>query len=621
MKQDFLDFLKYKAYKLRYDSIISTTQAGSGHVTSCLSTADIVTVLFFHAMKFDPNNFENSNNDNFILSKGHAAPVLYSVWHELGVLSEKDLLTLRQFDSVLEGHPTPRFNKVQAATGSLGQGLSIATGIALSAKLDKKDFYTYVLIGDSESTEGQIWEAVELAYYYQLDNLIAILDVNRLGQSGETIEGWDVERHENKFKAFGWQTQIVNGHNIKELVQALDEFKTSQNNKPKIIIAKTVKGYGIESVENKNGYHGKAFTKDELPKILNELNKRFPQEAHYKESFQWNPKLSNKNDKEFEPIHIKLPTVDFDKNEKLATRKAYGIALEALDNVCDNFVVLDAEVKNSTFSQTLEKKDKTKFIECFIAEQNMISMAVGLSTKNKITFSSTFACFLTRAFDQLRMAAISRASLRVCGSHAGVSIGEDGPSQMGLEDIAMFRTLPDSIILYPCDAISTYKCVELISNYNSGISYLRTTRPETPIIYQDDEQFQIGGCKVLKESAEDKACIIAAGITLFEALKAYEKLKEEDIFVSVIDLYSIKPIDKKTILETIKKHKKVITVEDHYLQGGIGEAITYVLRNENIKIKCLAVNKLPRSGSKDKLMAFEAIDVDAIAQAIKEIMI
>ncbi len=315
-----------------------------------------------------------------------------------------------------------------------------------------------------------------------------------------------------------------------------------------------------------------------------------------------------------------LPIPIYKKDEKLATRKAYGQALASLDNVCDNFLSLDAEVKNSTFAQTLEQKDSKKFIQCFIAEQNMISMAVGLTTQGKITFSSTFACFLSRAFDQLRMAAISRSPLRVCGSHCGVSIGEDGPSQMGLEDIAMFRSIPNSIIFYPSDAVSTYKLVELMANYNNGISYLRTTRPDTSIIYGNNEKFKIGGCKVLQENIQDKVCIIAAGITLYESLKAYEELKKENIVCSVIDLYSVKPIDIKTILRLVNNHKKVITVEDHYLEGGLGQAVTYELRNENIQIECLAVTQLPRSGTKVKLMTFEDIDAKAIIKVVKSII-
>ncbi|MDR3646495.1 MAG: transketolase [Candidatus Babeliales bacterium] len=652
MNKNIINLLEHKAYKLRYLSIISTTQAGSGHVTSCLSAADIVAALFFYAMSFDPQDSHNTNNDRFILSKGHAAPLLYAAWQQVGVLSQDDILTLRQFDSVLEGHPTPRFNKIEAATGSLGQGLSVGVGIAMSAKLDQHDFYTYVLIGDSESSEGQIWEAAQIASYYKLDNLVAILDVNRLGQTGETMQGWDVQNYQAKFKAFGWDTIIINGHDMCEIVNALDQVR-KLSGKPIVIIAKTIKGYGVAMAENKNGFHGRAFTKEELPEVLQELHDKFSQAAEYKENEDLSPfdtilqkqnhsgrterdksvrvlrpaqdvrDFNNPNPNGFGENHknkFTLPTPSYKQDEKIATRKVYGQALVELDDVCDNLLSLDAEVKNSTFAQILETKDAKKFIQCFIAEQNMISMAVGLTSRGKITFSSTFACFLSRAFDSLRMAAISRSPLRVCGSHAGVSIGQDGPSQMGLEDIAMFRVLPNSIILYPSDAVSTYKCVELMANYNDGISYLRTTRSDTPIIYKNSEDFKIGGCKVLYTNPQDKACIIAAGITLHEALKAYEELKKEGIKVAIIDLYCVKPIDVKTILETVGKYKKIITVEDHYLEGGLGQAVAFELRNANIQVECLAVTKLPRSGTMQELLAFEDIDARAIIRAVKKII-
>lgn len=616
MNKNLKNFLEFKAYKLRYLSIISTSQAGSGHPTSCLSAADIMSVLFFYSMHFDPKNSTNPNNDRFILSKGHASPVLYAVWEEIGVLKEEDLLTLRQFDSVLEGHPTPRFDRIEAATGSLGQGLSVGLGIALSAKLDKRNFKTYVLLGDSEVSEGQIWEAIQLASHYKFNNLIAILDMNRLGQANETMEGWNLKDYEKKFKAFGWKTIIVDGHNILKIAKALDSCKNSKT--PSIIIAKTVKGHGIKSVENKNGYHGKAFKLDELSNILNELNNRFPKQAKYENDFKWKPKIPKYKNEKIKSEKIKLPNPKYKIGEKIKTRKAYGESLAVLGDYCPQLLSLDGEVKNSTYSEILEKKYPKKFIECFIAEQNMVSMAVGLTSRNKICFVSTFSSFLSRAFDQLRMAAISRSSLRVCGSHCGVSIGQDGPSQMGLEDIAMMRTLPESVVLYPSDAVSTYRLVEQMANYNDGISYLRTTRSETKVIYPKNEKFEIGGCKVLHQSNNDVCCVIGAGITLLEALKAYEELKKEEILISVIDLYSIKPIDTETIFEVAKKSKsKIITVEDHYLQGGLGEAVSFELKNSGVEIQCLAVNKLPHSGKPEELARFENIDANAIINHVK----
>ena len=619
MTSSLKKYLEYKAFKLRYESIISTTQAGSGHPTSALSAADLIAVLFFYTMHYDPKDPKNSNNDRFILSKGHAAPVLYAAWQQVGVISEKTLLTLRKFDSVLEGHPTTRFKYIEAATGSLGQGLSIGTGIALSAKIDKRDFYTYVLMGDSEVAEGQVWEAAEIASYYKLDNLIAIIDVNNLGQSGQTMSDYNLEDYVKKFKAFGWHTIKVDGHNILKIAQAFDKAKKNKK-KPTIIIAKTIKGYGIKSVEGKNGYHGKIFKKSDLAKILKELYTRFPEAAEYDENYKWKPLVPTNNHKNL-PEKFKLKNCNFKIGDEIATRKVYGEALAALAQVCPQLLSLDAEVKNSTFAELLEEKDSNKFIQCFIAEQNMISMAVGLTTRQKITFSSTFASFLSRAFDQLRMAAISKSALRVCGSHCGVSIGQDGPSQMGLEDIAMFRTLPDSIIFYPCDAVSTYKLVEQMANYHEGISYLRTTRPQTKVIYNNDEKFIIGGCKIIKQSKADKACIIAAGITLHEALKAYDSLKKENIFISIIDLYCVKPLDFKTLLKLAQKsNNKIITVEDHYLEGGLGQTVVYELRNHNIEIECLAVTKLPRSGEPEELMDYEDISSRAIINKVKKII-
>ncbi len=617
-----ISLLKHKAYMMRLACLKATTYAGSGHLTSCLSAADLVAALFFYAMKYDPYNPDNPENDQFILSKGHAAPLLYAAWQAAGVLTNQDILTLRQFNSVLEGHPTPRFSYVKVATGSLGQGLSIGAGMALSARLDTYDFRTYVLMGDSETTEGSVWEAAEISAYYNLDNLIGIIDVNRLGQSTATIEGHDLERYKVKFEAFGWKALAINGHDMTEIVHALDAARATQN-QPVVIIAKTIKGYGLRNVENKEDYHGKAMSLDELPHLIRELEERFPHESetslpehHLHHAFPINRDAVKPH---VYPL-LKLPfdqlSASIDQEE--ATRKAYGEALAALGEVSPNVVSLDAEVKNSTFADIFEKKFPERFFQCFVAEQNMVGMGVGLAAQGKIPFISTFAAFMTRAHDQIRMAAISRSPLRLVGSHAGVSIGEDGPSQMGLEDIALMRDLPDSIVLYPCDAMSTYKLVELMANYNSGISYLRTTRGRTPSVYGPTQLFTIGGCTVLKQSPQDSVCIIAAGITLFEALKAHAQLAQEGIFISIIDCYCIKPLNTSTLVTTaLAAGKRVITVEDHYLQGGLGEAVTYALRNNDITIECLAVTKLPRSGKPEELMHYERIDAAAIIQTVK----
>jgi transketolase len=613
-------FLAHKAYALRVSSILATTQAGSGHPTSSLSAADIVAVLFFYAMRFDPKNPNNPNNDRFILSKGHASPVLYAVWKELGVVSEKELLTLRTFDSVLEGHPTPRFSRSEAATGSLGQGLSIGLGMSLAARLDDLDFRTYVLMGDSEVAEGSVWEAAEVAAYYKADNLIAFIDVNRLGQTGQTMEGYDLEDYARKFAAFGWKTIMIDGHSISEIMRACDEAKKTKG-QPTIIIAKTVKGYGVDLAANKNGFHGKPFSKEELPEVLASLKNNFKEAAAYQETEAWQPQLPAEKKLSSQKRKNALPLPAFKKEEKIPTRVAYGKALAALGSVDESVVSLDAEVKNSTYAELFEAAHPKRFFQCFIAEQNMIGMAVGLNTRGKKPYASTFACFLSRAYDQIRMAAIGKSTLKLVGSHAGVSIGEDGPSQMGLEDIAMLRAVPNSAILYPCDAVSTWKLVGQMADYDAGISYLRTTRMATPVIYDTQEEFVIGGCKVLRNNKSgNRACVVAAGITVVEALKAYELLKKEKIEIAVIDLYSVKPLDEKTLLDVARSSNNcMVTVEDHYQEGGLGEAVMYAVRNSGVKVECLAVSKLPRSGKPEELMAYEGIDAQAIVAAVKKL--
>lgn len=613
-------FLEYKAYTMRRDSLLMTAQAGSGHLTSALSCADIVAALFFYAMRYDPDNFNNPQNDRFILSKGHASPILYAAWKELGKVSEEELLTYRQFGSPLEGHATLRFAYAQAATGSLGMGLSIGAGIALAGILDKRDYYTYVLMGDSEISEGSIWEAAQIAAHYKLSRLIGIVDCNRLGQSTQTMHGYHAQRYAQKFEAFGWKAVIIDGHDMQQIVSALEKSRMSED-KPFVIIAKTIKGYGIERMENKEGFHGKAFPKEDLEEVLNQLERRFANGNH--NFYSWAPREPSEKDI-VEPLQkeIPLPTLTINENEEVATRKAYGLALQEIGSNDRSIVCLDAEVKNSTFSELFEKAYPERFFQCFVAEQNMVSMAVGLQRQGKIPFISTFASFLTRAYDQLRMAAIGTAALRVCGSHAGVSIGQDGPSQMGLEDIALFRTLPRSVIFYPSDAYSTAAMVGLMANYHEGISYIRTTRGDTSLIYKKEQRFGIGGCNILRTSNKDSLVVVAAGITLHEALKAYEQLYKENIFITVVDLYSIKPLDEST-LKTCAKNacNRLITVEDHYIQGGMGDAVSYALRNLGIRIECLAVKELPMSGSPEELLSWAGIDAAAIIKKVKEVVL
>ncbi len=618
-----ISFLEHVAYDMRKWSIKMTSNAGSGHATSALSAADIMAVLFFQIMQYDPNNYENPNNDRFILSKGHAAPILYAAWKEVGILSEDDLLTYRQFNSALEGHPTRRFSYAEAATGSLGTGLSIGVGEALNAKLDKRDYYTYVLLGDSEMSEGSVWEAIQIANYYRLNNLIGIIDCNRLGQSTPTmqaLEGNEPERFAQMVKSFGWQPMIVDGHDIPLLIEAFTDAKKSTQ--PVMVIAKTKKGYGVDLVEDKEGFHGKSLKPEDEHKALAQLEKRFSAAAHYAEGKNFEPEKPK--DEKFFPLDaaaIEMPTPTYTKGKEIPTRKAYGQALVALGGVSAAVISLDAEVKNSTFAELFENAYPDRFIQCFIAEQNMVSMGVGFERRGKIPFISTFACFLTRAHDQIRMAAIGTSPLRITGSHAGVSIGQDGPSQMGLEDIAMMRTLPGSIVFYPSDAVSTYKLVNQMARYCDGISYLRTTRMATPVIYDNTEQFPIGGCKVVRQSNNDQVCVIGAGITLHEALKAHDQLKKDGIMISVIDLYCVKPLDAKTISVIAKaSNNRIITVEDHYPQGGLGEAVTAAVCNDDFTIVRLAVDTLPRSGKPAELLSEMGIDAAAIIKQVRELI-
>jgi transketolase len=481
--------------------------------------------------------------------------------------------------------------------------------------MDNNNIMIYVLLGDAEIIEGSVWEAVQLAAFYSLSNIIAIVDCNRLGQSSATIVGHDLEKDRQRFESFGWHAQIVDGHNIEQLVEIVDDAKVIKD-KPKVILANTIKGKGISWLEDKQGFHGKALPPEEYELAKKDLLSSCPsglsqKEKHFVPSMLDGP-FVYKGDKSWI-----MPPSSYNKEDLLPTRKAFGQSLAALGNVCDRIVSLDAEVKNSTYAQIFEEFHPKRFVQCFVAEQNMVSMAVGMHRRNKIPFVSTFSCFFSRAHDQIRMSAIGQSALRLVGSHAGVSIGHDGPSQMGLEDICMMRALPQSIVLYPCDAQSTWKLVNQMSNYHDGISYLRTTRSSTPVLYDKNEEFIIGGCKVLYESKNDIACVIAAGITLHEALSAYCILQQQGIAITVIDCYSIKPLDEQTIARcTQQANKKVITVEDHYLQGGIGEAITYALRNKNVHVTCLAVTDLPRSGSLQELLSWAKIDAQAIVNQV-----
>ena len=599
---------------IRYYILISTTEAGSGHSTSALSAVELMCALFFGGVfRYDADRPENPDNDRLIFSKGHASPLLYALWAAAGKISEKELLTLREFGSRLEGHPSLAFPYVDVATGSLGQGLSAGVGMAMAAKMDNRDNRIYVLLGDGEMAEGSNWEAMQLAAYYGLDNLVGIIDVNRLGQTGETMLAYDLDAYRNRVSAFGWETIVVrDGHSFQQISEAYARV-FEKRGRPVMIIARTVKGRGVSCLENKDGWHGKALSRDELEAALGELGniKKDVSGAIDKPEKQTKkPNALPKTSK------VQFGAAEYKKGEMVATRKAYGNALVNIFSGFQNMIVLDAGVSNSTFSEIFKKEHPDKFIEMFIAEQNMVGAALGLARRGKLPFVSTFAAFLTRASDQIRMSQYSNAHIVFCGSHAGVSIGQDGPSQMGLEDIAMFRTILGSTVLYPADAVSCEKLVREAAAAE-GIVYIRTTRKDTPIIYEKDEEFPIGGCKLLKKSADDKVTIVSAGITVFEALAAADELEKEGIAARVIDCYSVKPIDKGTLLRTAKETDAIITVEDHFAEGGLGEAVASALAGTGTKVHLLAVRKTPKSGKPDELLRYEEISREAIAQKIK----
>ena len=603
-----IDTLKEMARRLRVSSIEATTQAGSGHPTSCMSAADLASVLFFQEMKYDPSDPHNRANDRFVLSKGHAAPLLWAAYEEAGIVEEGAPMTLRQFDSPLEGHPTPRMPWVDVATGSLGQGLSAALGIALAARADKLDYDTFTLLGDGECAEGSVWEAAAVAGYYKTSNLYAIVDVNGLGQSQRTMYGSDAGRFTEIFKAFGWYALTVDGHDIAAISAAFAKCRAEAGDRPRAIVAKTLKGSGVERLADKDNWHGKPVPKDMLESVLAELSTPFAVNGFRPSPRPAVPAPSG-------PASHVL-TVTYDAGATVATREAYGTALAKLVAQDTRVVALDGDTKNSTFSQSVLEDHPDNFFEMFIAEQNMVGVAAGMSACGKIPFVSTFAAFLTRAFDQIRMAGISQSSIRMAGSHCGVSIGPDGPSQMGLEDIAMFRAIPGSVILYPCDAVSTEHLVAALAD-QSGISYLRTSRPKTPVIYGNDESFPIGKSKVHGASDNDKATIVAAGITLHEALKAQATLAAAGTPVRVIDAYSVKPIDAGTLQKAAKETRAVVVVEDHYLEGGLGDAVLDAVGNA-APVRKIAVDRIPRSGTPDELVHAFGLDAENIVKVVGE---
>jgi transketolase len=612
MDQDLAATLSRVANQLRIHSIAATTAAGSGHPTSCASAADLVAALFFGHMRYDPKNPRYRNSDRFILSKGHAAPLLYAAWAEAGLFPKEDLLRLREFNSDLEGHPTPRLSFVDVATGSLGQGLSVGLGRALCASLDALDFRTYVLLGDGECSEGSVWEAANLAGIYKASNLVALVDVNRLGQSQPAPLGHDMDAYRRRFEAFNWRTEVIDGHDIDEILEVLSA--AGLGTQPLAILAKTYKGHGIPGIEDKDSWHGKPLSKEEAEKAIAELQTKAQSAAGIQI-----PKPTAVPEPEMH-VSTQPPPPAYELGQKVATREAYGNGLVRMGQIDARLVALDGDTKNSTYSEKFLKKFPSRFFESFIAEQNMVGMALGFGVLGKIPFASTFGAFFTRAHDQIRMAATSFANLKLAGSHVGVSIGEDGPSQMGLEDLAMMRSVPGSVILYPCDAVSTEKMVEE-AVHQHGIVYLRLSRPKTEVIYEPSETFPIGGAKILRQKPDDKVTVVTAGVTVYEALKAADLLSTQGLGITVIDAYSIKPLGAEIIRDAASKTDRVIlTVEDHYAEGGLGEAVAGGLSPERFEVHRLAVFQLPHSGPPEELMARYGIDSSAIAEKVHELI-
>ncbi len=606
---DYFRALEVMANRLRRHSITSTTAAGSGHPSTCLSSAELIAVIFFHALRFDVKNPDNPLNDRFVLSKGHGIPAVWGAWAEAGAFSVELLETLRRIDSDLEGHPTPRNPWADVATGSLGQGLSIGLGMAISNRMDGLSNRVFVLTGDGELAEGSVWEAAMLASYRGLDNLVAVLDINRYGQSQQTMYGGQVEVYRKRFEAFGWDTQVIDGHDVGEIVRALDRAD-GDSGKPQAIIADTLKGKGVSFMENRDGWHGKPVPPAQLAEALAEIGEDLEL------PLALNVRMPEGEAPQF-PAPGEPDPPSYESGARVATRQAYGTALAKLGASHARVVALDGDTKNSTYSLRFLEAHPERFVECFIAESNMVGAAVGLSALGKIPFASTFACFLTRAYDQIRMGAISQGNFKLCGSHCGISIGPDGPSQMGLEDIAMMRAIPGSTVFYPSDAVSSERLVKLAAE-TPGIVYIRTSRPKTPILYGANETFEVGGSKVLRSSDSDRVTLVGAGITLHEALAAHEELAGRGIASRVIDLYSVKPVDKATLRRAARETGSIITIEDHYPEGGLGDAVLDAIANLDCQYRKMAVRGLPRSGDSEALLAEFEIDSAAIVEAVLE---
>lgn len=609
--------LQNVAHRMRIDSIRATTEAGNGHPTTCLSAAEIVASLFFGELRFDPKNPQHERADRFVLSKGHAAPLLYAAWAEAGAFDREKLLELRTIGSDLEGHPTPRLDFVDVATGSLGQGLCAAVGSALNARRIGSAYRTYVLMGDGESAEGAVWEAANAAVFHGLDNLCAITDVNALGQSRSTQWGHDLDEFARRWRAFGWHAIVVDGHDLAALRAAYDEARATTG-RPTMILARTEKGKGVSVVEGQDGWHGRPFKKgEEADAAIAEIEARL---VETDETLAVAPLPATDGAAPPAADYSRMPAPAYQIGEKVATRAAYGTALAALGSVDPRVVALDADVGNSTFSGKFESAHADRFYQFFIAEQVMVGAAMGLAARGAIPFPSSFACFLARAADFVRMAGISDSNVKLAGSHAGVSIGEDGPSQMALEDLAMMRAVPNCTVLYPCDAVSAERLVATMAA-TKGLMYMRTSRPATPVIYGAGETFPIGGSKVLRQSDADVATVVGAGVTVFEALSAHDALAREGIAIRVIDAYSVQPIDVATLVVSGQATGgRLVTVEDHYSAGGLGDAVAEAVADASMTVRRLAVREIPRSGRPAELLDRYGISAAHIVSAVKRLV-
>ncbi|XP_003746645.1 transketolase [Galendromus occidentalis] len=609
-----LQDLRDIANKLRILSIESTQSSNSGHPTTCCSIAEVMSVLFFKTMKYSVQEPRHPSSDRFVLSKGHAAPILYAAWALAGLFPEEELKNLRKIDSDLEGHPTPRLNFIDVATGSLGQGLSCAAGMAYTGKyFDRASYRVYCIMGDGESAEGSIWEAMSFASLYNLDNLVAIFDINRLGQSEATPLQHQMDIYRARCEAFGFNTIVVDGHDVEALCKVFDEAQHVKG-KPTAVLLKTFKGKGLDGIEDAENWHGKPLG-DKAPAALEALRAQISGSE-----ITLKPEAPVFDAPEVDISDIKLSSPpSYQLGEKIATRLAYGTAIAKLGSSNDRVIALDGDTKNSTYSDKFKKAHPDRYVECFIAEQNLVGVAIGCGTRSRtVPFVSTFAAFFTRTFDQLRMGAISQANIKCAGSHAGISIGEDGPSQMALEDLAMFRSIPRALVLYPSDAVSTERACELAANYK-GIVFIRTSRPATAVLYDASTQFAAGKAQVVLQSDSDKVLVIGAGVTLHEALAAARELQKKGTQIRVMDIFSVKPIDSQSILSNARQcGGKIIVVEDHYPEGGIGDAVASVVKNEDgIKVVAhLCVRDLPRSGPPSTLLDVFKISSSAIQEAV-----